>query len=330
MKEITFINRNKNRWQSFEKNIKHTGSINPDELAEQFIQLTDDLAYARTFFPESPTISYLNSLAVQTHQEVYKNKKEKSNRFKDFWLKELPLELYHARKYFYISVIIFTISFVLGAISAVNDDGFIRLITGDAYVNTTLDNIEKGDPMGIYSSRSEFEMFFFITFNNIKVSFMAFIFGILTPLAVGFILFQNGVMLGSFQTFFYLKNLFTVSTLTIYIHGALEIPAIILAGGAGIILGNSYLFPGTYPRVVALQKGVIRGLKIMLGLVPVFIVAGFLESFVTRHYDTMPLFVNLLIIISSLGFIIWYFFINPIFAHKKLVNNRNQKHTDTN
>ncbi|MCW3784971.1 stage II sporulation protein M [Plebeiibacterium sediminum] len=317
MKEITFINRNKDRWKSFEKNIKSPTSINPDDLADQFIQLTDDLSYAKTFFPKSPTISYLNSLTIQTHQQVYKNKKEKSNRFSSFWKKELPLELYHARKYFYISIIIFLISFALGAVSAIHDDGFIRLVTSDEYVNTTLDNIEKGDPMGIYNSAGEFEMFFRITFNNIKVSFIAFIFGILTPIAVGFILFYNGVMLGSFQTFFYLKNLFAISTLTIYIHGALEIPAIVLAGGAGIILGNSYLFPGTYPRMVSLQKGVKRGLKIMLALVPVFIVAGFLESFVTRHYETMPTILNLAIILCSLSFIVWYFFIYPIVVYKK-------------
>ncbi len=320
MKEITFINRNKIRWESFEKNIKSQGDTTPDDLADQFIQLTDDLSYAKTFFPKSPTISYLNSLTIQTHQQVYKNKKEKSNRFKSFWTKELPIELYHARKYFYISITIFLISFALGAVSAIHDDGFIRLVTSDEYVNTTLDNIEKGDPMGIYNSNSEFQMFFFITFNNIKVSFIAFIFGILTPIAVGYILFHNGVMLGSFQTFFYLKNLFAISSLTIYIHGALEIPAIVLAGGAGIILGNSYLFPGTYPRVISLQMGVKRGLKIMLGLVPVFMVAGFLESFVTRHYNTMPIVLNLTIIISSLSFIVWYFFLYPIKVFKKYNN----------
>ncbi len=317
MKEITFINRNKDRWKSFEKNMITPSNINPDDLADQFIQLTDDLSYAKTFFPKSPTISYLNTLTIQTHQQVYKNKKEKSNRFIIFWKQELPLELFHARKYFYISIVIFLISFALGAVSAINDDGFIRLVTSDEYVNTTLDNIEKGDPMGIYDSRGEFEMFFFITFNNIRVSFIAFIFGILTPIGVGFILFQNGVMLGSFQTFFYLKNLLAISSLTIYIHGALEIPAIVLAGGAGIILGNSYIFPRTYPRLISLQMGVKRGLKIMLGLIPVFIVAGFLESFVTRHYESMPIFLNLSIIISSLTFIIWYFFVFPIIVYKK-------------
>lgn len=322
MKEITFINRNKSRWQSFEENMKKGNELNPDELADQFIQLTDDLAYAKTFFPKSGTIMYLNSLTVKTHQEIYKNKKEKSSRFKEFWLTELPLELYHSRKYFIISFVIFLIAATLGAISALNDDGFVRLILGDTYVNTTLDNIEKGDPMGVYNTMGEFEMFLAITYNNIWVSFLAFVFGMFTALGSGFILVKNGIMVGAFQTFFYQKQLFSVSTLAIYIHGALEIPAIVIAGGAGIILGNSFLFPKTLPRRTSLALGVKRGIKIMIGLVPIFIVAGFLEGFVTRHYNSMPLIVNLLIIITSFSFILWYFFGYPNMVHKKILHNK--------
>ena len=322
MKEITFINRNKSRWQSFEANMKKGDELNPDKLADQFIQLTDDLAYAKTFFPQSGTISYLNSLTVKTHQEIYKNKKEKSNRFTTFWKTELPIELYKSRKYFIISFVIFILATTLGAMSALNDDGFLRLILGDVYVNTTLDNIEKGDPMGIYGSMGEFEMFFAITFNNIKVSFIAFVFGIFTSLGVGYILVRNGIMLGAFQAFFYQKQLFSVSTLAIYIHGALEIPGIVIAGGAGIILGNSFLFPNALPRTTSLKIGALRGIKIMVGLVPIFLTAGFLESFVTRHYDTIPLIINLFIIISSLFFIVWYFFIYPNNVYHRESSNK--------
>ncbi|SMO51626.1 Uncharacterized membrane protein SpoIIM, required for sporulation [Saccharicrinis carchari] len=317
MKEITFIKRNKMRWESFEKDLKGTTKMHPDNLADQFIQLTDDLAFARTFYPHSHIIAYLNALTVKAHREIYKNKKEKSSRFKSFWLTELPIELYHSRKNFIISLVIFLMAGLLGAVSALNDDGFVRLIMGDSYVNTTLDNIERGDPMGIYGHMGEVEMFFAITFNNIRVSFIVFVFGMFTSLGVGFVLVRNGIMLGAFQAFFYQKQLLSVSTLAIYIHGALEIPAIIIAGGAGIILGNSLMFPKTLPRITSLQIGVGRGMKIMMGLVPVFLVAGFLESFVTRFYNTIPLAINLFIILGSLGFIVWYFFIYPTVVHKQ-------------
>ncbi len=320
MKEITFINRNRSRWQSFEENMKKGDKLNPDELADQFIQLTDDLAYAKTFYPKSASIAYLNSLTVKTHQEIYKNKKENAGRFKTFWTRELPLELYESRKYFLLSLAIFIIAGMLGAVSALNDDGFVRLILGDSYVNTTLNNIEKGDPMGIYGSMDEFEMFLMITSNNIWVSFLVFACGMLSALGVGFMLVRNGIMIGAFQAFFYQKQLFSVSSLAIYIHGGLEVPGLVIAGAAGIILGNSFLFPGTLPRLTALGIGVRRGVKIMVGLVPIFMMAGFLESFVTRHYDAMPLILNLLIILGSLTFIIWYFFSYPSQVHKKVMS----------
>ncbi|GAB3818010.1 hypothetical protein GCM10028895_14730 [Pontibacter rugosus] len=77
MREAAFIRKNKLKWKTYETQ-KPTG---PDELADRFIELTDDLAYSRTFYPESDTTSYLNALTGSTHQAIYKNKKEKKNRF---------------------------------------------------------------------------------------------------------------------------------------------------------------------------------------------------------------------------------------------------------
>ena len=322
MKEITFINLNKKRWSAFEEEVAgKRNNIDPDSLADSYIQLTDDLSYARTFFPESNIIPYLNGLSSSAHTLIYRNKKEKTSRLKTFWITELPLAIYEARKQFFVSLIVFIIAMVLGAASAFSDDNFIRIILGNEYVNQTLDNIEKGDPMAVYEGMKEIPMFLTITMNNIFVSFVTFLFGILTPIGTGFILFRNGIMVGAFQAFFAQKSLVTVSTLAIMIHGTLELSALVLAGGAGFVLGSSLLFPKTYPRNVSLVMGAKRGTKIMLGLVPFFIMAGFLESFITRYYDTLSLFVNLLIIIVSLFLIIGYFVIYPRIVYLKTVQN---------
>ncbi len=76
------------------------------------------------------------------------------------------------------------------------------------------------------------------------------------------------------------------------------------------------MFPGTYTRMQSFKRGAIDSLKITVALIPIFITAGFLESFVTR-YTNMPLWLSLLIILSSLSFIIWYFIILPITITKK-------------
>ena len=113
------------------------------------------------------------------------------------------------------------------------------------------------------------------------------------------------------------------------IHGTLELSAITVAGGAGLFMANGMLFPGTYPRLHSFKESVAGGAKIMLALVPVFVMAGFLESFVTRHYQTIPLFVNAAIIGLSLAFIVWYFVAYPYQVEKKLKTNNLINHGKT-
>ena len=110
--------------------------------------------------------------------------------------------------------------------------------------------------------------------------------------------------------------IFMTSFLTIWIHGTLEISAIVIAGAAGFVLGNSILFPGTFSRTVSLIKGARRAVKICVGLIPIFIAAGFLESYVTRLTDA-PIAVKLLIIIGSLSFILYYYVLLPILLNRK-------------
>jgi uncharacterized membrane protein SpoIIM required for sporulation len=122
---------------------------------------------------------------------------------------------------------------------------------------------------------------------------------------------------GAFQYFFFARGLGWKSVLVIWIHGTLEISSFIVAGAAGLVLGNSILFPGTHKRVHSLRRGAKDGLKMMVGLVPIFVVAASLEGFVTR-YSGMPVWLSLLILLSSLSFIIWYFIIYPVRLHKKI------------
>ena len=242
MKEIVFLNKNVERWREFEKLLSESRISDPDTVAEMFIRITDDLSYARTYYPKSETEKYLNNLALKTHQIIYKTKKEKNNRIVTYWKYEFPLAMYQARRQILYSFIIFIISVLIGGVSAANDDNFVRLILGDSYVNMTIDNIKNGKPMAVYEETEPLLMFLMIAMNNIKVSFIMLIFGLFTSVGTGIILFYNGIMLGSFQFFFFKYNVLYDSVLSIWIHGTIEISAIIVAGAAGIILGNSFLW----------------------------------------------------------------------------------------
>jgi uncharacterized membrane protein SpoIIM required for sporulation len=315
VREAVFIKQNTAKWKLYETE----PAKNPDVLAERFIELTDDLAFARTFYPESQTTDYLNALTGKMHQAIYKNKKEKKNRLVLFWKYELPFLFKQYHRQLFFSFLIFASACFIGALSAAYDDTFVRLILGDGYVNQTLENIRSGDPMAIYKSSGETQMFFSITLNNIYVSFLTFITGVFLSLGTFWNLFRNGIMLGAFQFFFYKQGVFAASLLTIWIHGALEISAIIIAGCGGLIMGNSLLFPKTYSRLDSFKKGAKDGLKIVIGLVPVFITAGFLESFVTRHTE-MSVWLSLFIILFSFGFILFYFIFYPLMLHARNAN----------
>ena len=306
MREALFLRQNQERWQHYQQQ----PPADPDELAARFVALTDDLAYAQTFYPRSATTQFLNTLAGNVHQKLYKNKPEEKNRIVRFWAVEVPLVVARHQRALAWAFGLFVLFTLLGALSAAHDADFVRVVLGDDYVNMTLANIRRGDPMAVYKRDGEVLSFLGIAINNIGVALKAFALGVTLGLGTLYLLFFNGVMLGSFQYFFYQQHVLLPSLLTIWIHGTLEIPSIVLAGAAGFILGGGVLFPGTYSRREALALAARDAVKLALGLVPVIVAAAFLEGFVTRHTE-MPVALSLAIIGGSAAFIIWYFGIYP-------------------
>jgi len=317
MREAAFIKKHKEKWQVFEKVLSKKITVSPDKLSDLYIEITDDLSYAKTFYPNSKVVAYLNGVAASAHLKIYVTKKESKNRFISFFKTEFPLEFYQYQKQLLIAFSVFLFFAIIGAFSAANDVDFVRLILGDSYVNMTLENISKGDPMAVYKEQAEMDMFLGITINNIRVAMMAFVLGILFSVGTLYVMMQNGIMLGSFLYFFYDKGLLWESSRTIWIHGTIEISVIIIAGCAGMVLGNGLLFPKTYSRLESFKKSIKAGLKIMVSTIPFFIVAGFLEGFVTRHTE-MPDWLAVLIIATSLFVIIYYYIIYPIQITKKV------------
>ncbi|MCB0493878.1 MAG: stage II sporulation protein M [Cyclobacteriaceae bacterium] len=311
MREANFIKQNKPRWEEFEKIVSQQKQAPPDQLAELFIQITDDLSFSHTQYPKSRTTQYLNALASKIHLEIYKNKREDKNRFITFWKIELPHIMYEAQKPFFYAFLIFMIAGVIGAVSTAYDDTFVRLILGDGYVNMTLENIKNGNPTQVYSGSGAMEMFFQITLNNILVSFKVFVYGFFASIGTGFYLFYNGLMVGTFLMFFFQESELAQALPVIMLHGTIELTSIVIAAAAGFTMGNSLLFPGTYSRLASFKMGALKGLKIVVGLVPFFILAGFIESFITR-YAFMHWSLKTMIIGASAILMIYYFIIYPI------------------
>ncbi len=322
MREAMFIKKNAEKWNEYQ----HSPTDNPDVTAERFVDLIDDLSYAKTFYPKSKVTRWINGIAAGIYQSIYRNKKEKYSRIFTFWKYELPLLFKRYHRIFLFTTVVFVLFVAIGVFSSMYNENFVRGVLGDGYVDMTEENIAKGDPFGVYKDDNPFSMFVRIGFNNIRVAFLSFIFGFTLGILTMWVMWKNGLLLGSFQYMFFAKGLGTKSVLVIWIHGTLEISAIVIASTAGFILASGILFPKTYSRWVSFKRSARDAAKVLISLVPIFIVAAFFESYIThlmsQTFDKadnpgLPVWVSILILAVSLAFIIWYFVIHPIRLHKK-------------
>jgi uncharacterized membrane protein SpoIIM required for sporulation len=313
LREALFIKKNRDRWL---KN-QHLPAEDADEMAKDFTQLVDDLAYAKTFYPSSKVTQYINSEASKIYLSIYKNRKEESNRLIVFWKHDLPLTIHKHHRTVLFAFTLFLIFFSIGFFVSLQDEGVARSFFGDGYVDQTLENIDKGNPFGIYESGNPILSWLFLMIHNIRVSLLMFASGLFAGIPSLYFLAQNAAMVGIFDQFFVAKGLGLQFFLVVFVHGTLELTAIIIAGAAGLILGKSFLFPGTIRRIDAFKHGARDGVKIMIGLMPVFALAAFFEGFITRLYNDISVLTTIITSLSVV-FVIWYFVIYPIRLGRKM------------
>ncbi len=322
MREAMFIKKNVEKWTHYQEQ----PPTNAEETAERFVTLIDDLSYAKTFYPKSNVTQWINGLAAKIYQSIYQNKKEKYSRLFDFWKYELPLLFKKYHKIFLFTLILFSAFVVIGVVSSIYNPQFIRGVLGNEYVSMTESNISKGDPFGVYKDDNPFSMFVRIAFNNIRVAFITFMTGFTLGIYTVKVLWSNGLMLGTFQYMFFTHDLGLQSIMVIWIHGTIEIISIVIGGAAGLVLANGILFPKTFTRFESFKRGAKDAVKILICLVPFFIIAAFFESYLThlmsQTYDKqnnigMPVWVSALILAGSLFLMVWYFVIWPIKLHNR-------------
>ncbi len=315
MRESTFIDRNKNRWEDIELEVEDEAS-NPDESASRFIDLVNDLSYTQTHYPHSKITTYLNFLASRVYKSIYFNQKKDKNPIIDFWKKDFPLIIGHNKKVLWVALAFFATFSTLGFICSFLEPDFIEGILGQNYVEMTEENIRKGIPFNVYSSKTPVEMFLQILANNLLVGLMLYMSGFLLGIGAVYNTFRNGVMFGAFMSLFIKNNLGADAVFIIMLHGTFELMGLVLECMAGLILGLSFLFPHTLTRKQAFRKGLAESAKIYIGTVPFTFVAALIESFITylgrgglQHSNVFVLLALSLIFIGSWSMVVWYFFI---------------------
>ena len=316
MRESVFIKQNIARWRDYQRRLDEPSGESPDALAQMYTELTSDLAFSRTHFPDGTITTMLNAMTLKLHNEIYSGHHEKWSRLWTFWTDEVPQAVYENRKAMLSALAVFVFFLLVGIVSLFNDDNFARLILGDEYVEMTIANIKDGAPTDVYSYGSEAGSFLDIMFNNLKVDVMSVSLGVFTPFVTSIILMYNAIMVGAFLFFFFQYGVFADAMLAIMQHGTLEISTMVLSGGAGFVMGSGWLFPGTYSRMQAFRRKAKQGLKIALSVFPVTIVAAFIEGYLTRHTEYSLTF-RVGVIVLSAVFIIYYYIVLPYIKGRK-------------
>lgn len=314
MRESKFINRNGEKWQQFEEDMRFK-NMAPDELERAFLELNDDLAYSRTYFPNRSVRVFLNNLLTPVYDRIYRSRPISRKVIREFFTQTAPRIHWSARKYMFIALITVLMGFLVGFFGTRQDKQFAVTVLGSGYVSMTEDNIAKGDPLGVYKDESAGEMFLQIATNNLRVGFYFFVFGALFCVGTLYLLLLNGIVLGVFTYLFTSRGLTGEYILTVYQHGTLEILSMVIEGAAGIMLGAGILFPGTLPRMQSIQNAARKSITMFLVCLPIIIIAAFIESYLTRFTDIGTV-QRTLIILLSLGFMLYYFVVLPWWKHR--------------
>lgn len=313
MKESKFVGQNKEKWLEFDKILRRKNP-SPSDLNRLFVELTDDLSYARSKYRNRSVRVYLNWMMQRIFHRLYRRKNISGADVVSFFKDEIPYIMYVSRRFMLVSLVVFILGATIGVVSSYHDPSFASLVLGDEYVEITLENIESGDPMRIYKSAYPENAFIEILKNNAQIDIMVFASGLLFGILSLFFLVKNAVMVGVFQFFFYQHGGFSDSVLTIWMHGAIEISTIVLICGAGLLGGSGFMFPGTRTRFQAFRISGLKAAKLLVAILPLTLLAAFIESFITPLQ--LPAILNAFFILITFGGVLFYFVWYPYYRYK--------------
>jgi uncharacterized membrane protein SpoIIM required for sporulation len=260
------------------------------QMHEDYRHAAADLAYAQTHYTSTETVAYLNRLVAFAHGELYGTPPRRLAAVWRFLATGYPQLVRKHWRTLAISGGIFTVAMALGFTLAFVNYPVARLLLPAQYRDTIADSIARGGNSGSNEQMVSFAPVFsaYITSNNIQVSLMAFAGGITFGALTAYALTMNGLLLGAMAGMFAKAGGSLGFWALIVPHGALELPAIILAGAAGLVLARALLFPGDLTRTDALRTNSGDAVRLVIGAVPLLIIAGIIEAFLTPRGGIDP------------------------------------------
>lgn len=256
------------------------------EITRLYPAIVVDVARARMYQIDRITQDRINQLAIKAHGLLYRRKSRPlSKTVIHFLRQDYPVLFRSMWSYLVLATVIFLIGFIGSYVMTV-----LRPANAYIFVPYGLDvghtdsQVSSEDVSERYRTSEKTTMSAAITTNNIAVAFNAFALGITAAVGTILILLYNALMLGAFVGHFANHGLSGVVWSFLTGHGMLEIFAILIAGASGLRMGISIACPGRLNRIDSLRKGARQAVLLVLGTIPMFMIAGLIESFVTPSY----------------------------------------------
>jgi len=284
LKEDKFIEKNIEKWNALENyntNLEKRGMLGLKkeeikEFTDLYRAVSHHLAYARTHFPESNISLYLNQIISVSHNHIFVREKSGISGFKNYFFKGFRKSFNDNFKYIFTSFAVFMLGLILYTIAVI-----INRSMGDAFfpgIDASSLNLDPtSDQSALYPLFSSF-----IMTNNIRVCFMSFAFGITAGIGTLYVLFYNGINIGALLGIVIADGANVFKFLAMILpHGFIELTAIFISGGAGLMIGKAMLMPGSYKRKDAVIKASKEAAYLIPGIIVMLIIAGIIEGFFT-------------------------------------------------
>jgi uncharacterized membrane protein SpoIIM required for sporulation len=280
-----WLNRQEPHWQRLgtllqqaeKKGMKHFSAKEVQEFSSLYRKVSTDLSRARTHAVGSVVLEQLTSLTQRSYTQIYQGKRQQNwSGVLAFYLWGFPVVVRETFPYIAVATAIAILGGLIGWWYAWRDPAFLPLIVPPHI----LDLVQKkgelwmGSIVGIEPMASSS-----IMQNNISVTISAFAGGMLAGTWTAFLMWNNGLSFGAIATLVAKYNLSYPFWAFVWPHGALELPAIFLSGGAGLLLASAIVFPGQHRRLDLLRENGSKAIQIMFGVVPMLVIAGLIEGF---------------------------------------------------
>ena len=245
------------------------------EFGQLYRRTAADLAIAREEVRDQRLVNYLNHLVGRAHGAIYRSESSGFGVFITFFRYEFPAVFRKTFAYTLTAFLIFIAAAVFAAAACLIDEGFADRVAPQlrqdiAAHNNWTERVNKSNPLASTSIQT----------NNITVTFYAFGGGVLAGIGTLWVLAQNGLLLGMVLSLCFRYRFWEIP-IFVSAHGVIELTAIFIAGGAGLLIGKALLMPGNVRRIDALVINGRLAIKLILGCIPMLLIAGLIEGFIS-------------------------------------------------